>query len=366
MTAAIETTTPQREPAIGPRGYPVDYWVRDVHIHPNVVLAPMEGVTDLVFRRLLRQVGGAGLTYTEFLASKQILFKKGRAWDMAQFDPEEHPVALQIYGNEPEAMAEAARILEGEGATILDINMGCPSKTVCKRSAGSALMRHPELATEIVRAVRRAIDIPLTVKMRSGFDASCRNAPELARRFVDEGAEGITIHWRTREDRYGGQRAVDKIAEAVDAVDVPVIANGDVIDIDSARQMFDDTGCAGVMIGRGAIRNPWALLRVGQWLRGEPVTEACAAERERVLLMYYDNIYEFFDEKDRAALGRMKMVTKYFIEELPCALGFRRRVLRSQTRQEGYDWVRRYFERLRRYEAGQLDAFVGSDFELEA
>lgn len=341
---------------------PTVYRVRDVVIDPAVVLAPMEGVTDRVFRRLIRSIGGPGLTYTEFIASRNLRMGHKRAWQMAALDPDERPIALQIYGREPEVMAEAAKMLQDHGATILDINMGCPSKKVCANSGGSALMRDPDVAVAIVRAVRAAITIPLTVKMRSGFDATLRNAPELAWRCQEEGAEAITIHWRTRADGYQGERAVDKIAETVDRVDVPVIANGDVVDIPSAHAMFQDTGCAGVMIGRGAVRNPWVLKQVGQWLRGEQPLVVDAAERRRVLMMYYDTITDFIPNA-KGALGRMKMVTKYFTEPLPLGDGLRARVLRSQERSEVIAQVEAYFARLARFEAGAQDAFVGSGFE---
>lgn len=340
-----------------PAGLPTSYAVRDVIISPNVVLAPMEGVTDVVFRRLIRSIGGPGLTYTEFIASGGIVRDESRAWDMASFDADERPIALQIYGKEPDTMADAARRLQDSGATILDINMGCPAKKVCKRSGGSGLMREPQLATEIVRAVRAAITIPLTVKMRSGFDASQRNAPELARRFEDAGVEALTIHWRTREDMYGGERAVDKIAEAVQAVQIPVIANGDIIDIESAHRMFRDTGCAGVMIGRGAVRDPWAMLKIAQWLRGEPIIKVTAAERERVLLMYYDKIHEHMERESRA-LGRMKMIVRHFAHGVPHGAIMRQRVFHSQTCEEAIDQTRAFFARLQDFESGHEEAFA--------
>jgi tRNA-dihydrouridine synthase B len=346
---------------VGPLGFPVSYRVRDIEIAPNVVLAPMEGVTDLVFRRLLRSIGGTGLTYTEFIASKGLVGGSHRENLTASFDPDERPIALQIYGRQPALMAEAARILEDRGATILDINMGCPSKKVCQNSGGSALMREPDMALEIVRAVRAAIKIPLTVKMRSGFDASCRNAPELAWRCQEEGAEAITIHWRTREDRYGGQRAVDKIAEAVQRLRVPVIANGDIIDIPSARAMLEDTGCAGLMVGRGAIRNPWLPSQLSAWLRGQPVPEVDAAQRRDVLLRYFDTIQEAFRHPGNS-LGRMKMVTKHFTEDLPCGDGLRTLILTSQDVPAVYDHVRRYFDLLHQLEQGHPGPMDASDY----
>jgi tRNA-dihydrouridine synthase B len=234
-------------------------------------------------------------------------------------------------------MAEAARILEDRGATILDINMGCPSKKVCQNSGGSALMREPDMALEIVRAVRAAIKIPLTVKMRSGFDASCRNAPELA--------------WRCQEEG----------AEAVQRLRVPVIANGDIIDIPSARAMLEDTGCAGLMVGRGAIRNPWLPSQLSAWLRGQPVPEVDAAQRRDVLLRYFDTIQEAFRHPGNS-LGRMKMVTKHFTEDLPCGDGLRTLILTSQDVPAVYDHVRRYFDLLHQLEQGHPGPMDASDY----
>ena len=338
---------------------PTSYRVRDLLVSPAVVLAPMEGVTDLTFRRVIRSIGGAGLTYTEFIASKAVAgAKRGHKWKrMAQFDPDERPVALQIYGKDPQIMADAARVVQDLGASIVDINMGCPSKRVCKSSGGSALMAEPDLAVEIVRAVRAAISVPLTVKMRSGFSADNRNAPELAWRLQEEGAEAITIHWRTREDRYGGTRAVDKIAETVARLQVPVIGNGDVIDIPSAVQMVRDTGCAGVMVGRGAMRNPWALRQIAEHFAGHPITTVDAAEKERVLLGFLANLRAVFN-RDKGALGRFKKVANHFTRGLPHgATLLRMAVLTSQTPDEAIAAVQQYFTLLRAFEAGDGQAF---------
>ena len=338
---------------------PTAYQVRDITISPAVVLAPMEGVTDLTFRRVIRSIGGTGLTYTEFIASRAVAgARRGHKWKrMAQFDPDERPVALQIYGKDPATMAEAARVVQGLGASIIDINMGCPSKRVCKSSGGSALMAEPDLAVEIVRAVRAAITVPLTVKMRSGFSADRRNAPELAWRLQEEGAEAITIHWRTREDRYGGERAVDKIAETVDRLQVPVIGNGDVIDIQSAVKMIADTGCAGVMVGRGAMRNPWAMRQIAEHFAGQPITTVDAVEKERVLLGFLANLRTVFN-RDKGALGRFKKVANHFTRGLPHgATLLRMAVLTSQSPDEAIRAVQQYFRLLRAFEAGETTAF---------
>jgi nifR3 family TIM-barrel protein len=331
--------------------FPTHYFVRDIRIEPNLVLAPMEGVTDLTFRRLVRQIGGTGLTVTEFVASEGLRRGSAKMEEMARFDPEERPVAVQIYGRNPEAMAEAARIIEDQGATICDINMGCPSKKVCAHSGGSALLKEPDLARQIVRAVRGAISIPLTVKMRSGFDAQNRNAPDVAHMCQEEGVEAITIHWRTRADLYSGTRAVDKIAEAKQRVKIPVIGNGDIVDFESAARMFRDTGVDGVMIGRGAIKNPWVFVQVGQQMRGEAPMVVTAAVKRKILLGYFESLREEF-RTDHGALGRMKKIANYFTHGLPHGSALRVAFLHSQSVEEAVAHTERYFERLAVYEAG--------------
>lgn len=331
--------------------FPSEYYVRDVRIAPNLVLAPMEGVTDLTFRRLVRSIGGAGLTVTEFVASEGLRRGVARMEEMARFDADERPVAVQIYGRNPEAMAEAARIIEDSGATICDINMGCPSKNVCAHSGGSALMKEPELARQIVKAVRAAIKIPLTVKMRSGFDAHNRNAPDHAWMCQEEGAEAITIHWRTRADMYGGTRAVDKIAETKARLRIPVIGNGDIVDYASAVAMFRDTGVDGVMIGRGAIKNPWVFLQIGQVMRGETPIEVDAAEKRRVLLGYFASLHGVF-RNDRGVLGRMKKIANHFTHGLPYGTELRTAFLHAESIDEAIDHTERYFDKLAAFEQG--------------
>jgi len=335
---------------------PNSYMVRDIRIEPNVVLAPMEGVTDLPFRRLIREIGGAGLTCTEFIASEGLKRGVGKMHEMAQFDADESPVSIQIYGRRPDVMAEAARIVQDMGPSIIDINMGCPSKKVCAHSGGSALMKDPVLARDIIRAVRSAVSIPLTVKMRSGFDHTDRNADDIAWIAQEEGAEGVTIHWRTRSDLYGGLRAVDKIAETKDKLHIPVVGNGDVIDIPSAMRMFKETGCDGVMVGRGAIRNPWSLLQISQHIRGEPITEITAADRRRVLLGYLDSLNGRF-RSERGTLGRFKKISNYFTKGLPHGGRVRTLVLRSQNIEDAVLHLETYFDRLAQFEAGDSTVF---------
>lgn len=321
-------------------GYPQRFLVGDVVVDPAVALAPMEGVTDLAFRRLIRGIGGPGLTYTEFIPSREAANIKQLP---VRFDPDERPVALQIFGREPDLMAAAAARLEDQGASIIDINMGCPSKKVCAHSGGSALMREPDHAIDIVRAVVAAVrNVPVTVKMRSGFDAGNRNAPELAYRCQEEGAQTVTIHWRTREDLYKGTRRVDTIAEAVQRLSVPVIGNGDIFTVADAQRMFDETGCAGVMVGRGAIRNPWLPRQIAQSLRGEPVDEPTLTERYGAILAYFGHMEAAYPGH-KGLNGRMKMFVRHTCEALEDGDVLRRTALPARTREEFLDALDAYF-----------------------
>lgn len=334
------------------------YSVGAVTVSPNIVLAPMEGVTDLTFRRLVRQIGGVGLTCTEFVPGAGLQRGDDRVRKMVEFDADERPISIQLYGKDPQQMAEGAKVVQDLGADICDINMGCPSKKVCQNSGGSALMREPELVRQIVRAVVGAVDIPVTVKMRSGFDHAQRNAPEIGWIAQEEGAQAVAIHWRTRADRYSGERAVDKIAETKARLSIPVLANGDIVDIASAQAMFQDTGCDGILIGRGAIRNPWLPLQIAQWQAGQPPIVVDASERERVMLGYFDAITEAFGGSEKGALGRFKMLANQYCRGLPGGREFKKFVLHSMDGPTARAQVHRYFDLLRRHESGEDGVFA--------
>lgn len=320
--------------------------IRDIEIANDLALAPMEGVTDLTFRRLVRQIGGCGLTCTEFIPARGLAEQHLRVMEMVQFDPDEHPLTIQVFGRDPALLAEGARMAEALGADLVDLNMGCPSKKVCAHSGGSALMREPALVREIVRSMRAAVRIPFTVKMRAGWDPAHRNAPELAWMCQEEGVEALTVHWRTRADGYGGERELDTIAAVVDRVSIPVLANGDIVDWDSARRTREATGCAGWMIGRGAIRNPWVFQQIATAMRGGTPREPTLEEKERTLLGYYAALRTTF-RTDLGALGRMKKIAKYFAEGVQDGEALRGLILHASTVEEAEDRVRAFFERQR-------------------
>ncbi len=331
--------------------------IRDIDIENNLILAPMEGVTDLVFRRLVRQIGGCGLTYTEFIPAAGLAQNMERCRETAAFDADENPIAIQVYGRDPKWLAEGAKVAQDLGATIVDLNMGCPSKKVCAHSGGSALMKEPELARELVRSIRAAVEIPFTVKMRTGWNPQNKNALQIARMCQEEGAEAVTIHWRTREDLYGGERELDTIAAVKADLSIPVIFNGDIIDVASAREALAYTKCDGLMIGRGAMRNPWVFREIEAWQKGLPAPVVDAAAKEAVLTGYFDALLNKYGGREQAALGRWKKIGKYFTTGLPYGDRLRTVFLRSQTAQEARDRVAEFFEQLRVYESGEANPF---------
>ena len=285
-------------------------------IDPPVVLAPMEGVTDRAFRGVIRGLGGCGLTVTEFVSSEALTREVRAAWRMAEVDPDEHPVSIQIYGRDPERMAQAARFCQGLGADIVDINLGCPSKRVTSGCAGSALMREPERTRRIFDAVYDAISIPMTVKMRLGWDLDVVNAPEIAREAQDAGARMVTVHGRSRMCMYKGAARWDLVRQVRNAIDIPLLVNGDIVDAASARQALAQSGADGVMIGRAVMTDPWTLARVSHELHGTPFHEPSWADRRALLDAYIDRM-SAFGEIDRRALGKLRRVLGYLVKGIP-------------------------------------------------
>lgn len=257
-----------------------------VTLQNNLILAPMAGVTDLPFR-LLCSEQGAGLAGMEMVSAKAIWYGNKNTESLLEIHPEEGPVSLQLFGSDPKIVSEMAKRIEERPFAILDLNMGCPVPKVVNNGEGSALMRNPKLAGEIIAATVKAIEKPVTVKIRKGFDESHINAVEMAKIAEEAGAAAIAVHGRTREQYYSGEADWEIIAKVKEAVSIPVIGNGDVTDGESARRLLQETGCDGVMIGRAARGNPWLFRQIAAWLEdGTVLPEPSPQEKKEMILRH--------------------------------------------------------------------------------
>jgi tRNA-dihydrouridine synthase B len=255
--------------------------------HP-VALAPMAGMTDTAFRRLVKRMGGCGLVVTEMVSSEGLVRGIDRTLEYAEYTEEERPVAIQIFGGDPAVMADAAQIVESMGADIVDINMGCPVPKIAKHNAGCSLMREPEHAAAIIGSMARAVRIPVTVKMRAGWNDQQINAPVLARMAEDAGAAAVAVHGRTAAQSYSGDSDWRLIADVADRVSIPVFGSGDCLEAGQVVSRLAESRVAGVLVGRGALRNPWIFHQTAQAVAGRMPPPVGPRERGRFLLDYVE------------------------------------------------------------------------------
>ncbi len=310
----------------------------------KLILAPMAGVTDLPFRKLCRSLG-AGMAVSEMVSSNSLLWGSDKTKRRASHDGETDPKSVQIMGTEPGMMAEAAKYNADTGAQIIDINMGCPAKKVCNVLAGSALMKDEKLVGEILSAVVNAVDIPVTLKIRTGWDQQSRNAVNIARIAEDAGIQSLAIHGRTRADQYRGDAEYDTIADVKSRIAIPVIANGDIKTPEKAKFVLDYTKADAVMIGRAAQGRPWIFREIEHYLNtGEYLPEPTVTEIRDIMLGHLDNLYAFYGEFTGVRVARKHI--SWYSKGQSHGGAFRDAVCRVNTIDEQLRMTHEFFERL--------------------
>jgi nifR3 family TIM-barrel protein len=327
--------------------FPKELRIGGVSIAPATVLAPMAGVTDTVFRRLIRNQGGCGLIMTEFTSSHGIVGsvkskKPTRTFRYLTFEPEEHPISAQLFGSDAQVMAEAAKICEDLGFDIVDINFGCPVNKVVKCNGGSGLLRDLPLVEKILRTVRAAISIPLTMKFRAGWNDQELVAVQMARLAEDCGLQAVALHPRTREQGYSGKADWRRISELKASVRIPVIGNGDIVTPEDAISMVQATGCDAIMIGRTASSNPWIFRQIQQYLESGVYEHPPERKRYEIMRTYYSMLTDR-DEPD--AVGKMKQFATYFTHGVRNGSKLRVEIYKSTETTKILDQVDAFFHR---------------------
>lgn len=328
--------------------------IGNIELNGWACLAPMAGVSDLAYRVIAKKMG-ASLTTAEMVSAKGLYYRNKKTKEMLKIDSDEHPVALQLFGSDPDIMAWGAKIMEQAGPDFIDINMGCPMQKVVKNGDGSALMKNIPLAAAVIRAMVKAVQTPVTVKMRLGWSRDTLNAVELAQAAEEAGAAAITVHGRTREDFYTGKADWKEIQKVVDAVKIPVIGNGDVTDGKSAKDLMEETGCAAVAIGRAAWGNPWIFREVNTYLETGEIIPPPSWELR--LQMARRHLHGLCLEKgEYAAVREMRAHASRYFHGLPKATALRQEIMKETT-EKGFNDVLDSYEKERGFFEPETEEF---------
>ena len=314
--------------------------IRDLIVDPPTFLSPMAGLTDSVFRRLIKRLGGCGLVMTEFTSAEGLTRNSVKSKRMLFYHEEERPVTAQLFGAEPSRLAEATRMVEDLGFDAIDLNLGCPAKKVVKACGGSALLRETKLLEEILKTIRAATSLPFTIKIRAGWSETEIVSVHVGKMAEDIGINAIAFHPRTRVQGFSGHSDWNLIGELKAALKIPVIGNGDIVTPEDAFRMKRETGCDGVMIGRGALSNPWIFRQIQELENGLAPTQPDVAAKYNLIKSYFQLLFE---EETPGAIGKMKQFASWFTHAIPYGAALRKSIYESQTESEVMDRIEEFF-----------------------